>query len=252
MGDERTFRIVRSWDERHRPPKSEDPDAPLEARIDISPSDEFSDTERRYVGHSTGHPIGYVLMVSTLLLLFMVGVLGWWPSLAAFAIGALIVRLTKTPGDATKIAAVKAAKARIRERAETARQEAMRDLRAWMALDGVGFERAVAAIYRDQGFDVQFTPRTNDQGIDLVLRRNGTTTIVQRKAWASNVGVGAVRELLGVRVSWPQANEAILVTLFGCSSAARAFAEQNGVKLYSVARDFLETEYRPAGAADGC
>jgi hypothetical protein len=36
-----TFRVIRSWNEDHRPPRSENPDAPLEARIDISPSEKF-------------------------------------------------------------------------------------------------------------------------------------------------------------------------------------------------------------------
>lgn len=159
-GGQNTFRIVRSWNEEHRPPKSEDPAASLEARIDISPSEEFSDNERRYVGHSAGHPVGFVLMVSAFLLLWMAGLWGWWPPAGAFVIGLLIVLLTKTEGDVIKIADVRAAKTRIREHAEAQLQRAMRDVRAWMALDGVSFERAVAKIYRDQGFDVEFTPRT--------------------------------------------------------------------------------------------
>ena len=163
----------------------------------------------------------------------------------AFTAGILIVWLTKTPGDASKIKEIKEAKERLRLKAERELQEAMRDVRAWAALDGVGFERAVARIYREQGFDVDFTPRTNDQGVDLILKKNGRVSIVQCKAYTGNVGVSAIRELVGVRASWPHAEEAILATLFDFSSAARSFAAQHNVKLFSVARDYLRSDYRP-------
>ena len=250
QGGKTTFRVVRSWNEDHRPPKSDDPNAPLEARIDVSPSDKFGDSERHYVGHSPGHPVGFILIASAFFLIWLIGLWGWWPPVAALVIGVLIVWLTKTEGDPVKIADVKAAKSRIRERTEAEFQRAIQDIHVWMALDGVGFERAVARIYRDQGFDVELTPRSNDQGVDLILRKNETITIVQCKAYAGNVGVSAVRELVGVRASWPQAHEAILVTLFGCSKAARAFAAQHGITLYCVARDFLKTDYRPRGTGD--
>lgn len=121
----------------------------------------------------------------------------------------------------------------------------MDNVHEWASLDGVEFERAVAIIYRDLGFDVEFTPRTNDQGVDLLLKRNGKVSIVQCKAYSSNVGVAAIRELVGVRASWPHADEAILVALFDFSSAAKRFATQNKIVLYSIAKDYLKSDYRP-------
>lgn len=244
-GNQNEYRIIRTWNENHLPPKSADPSAPLEHRIDISPSQEFSEAEKQYVGQSSGHPIGFALMVGSFFLLWMAGLWGWWPPLVVFAAGILVVWLTKTPGDTSKILEVKEAKERLRQEAERKLHEAMRDVRVWAALDGVGFERAVARIYREQGFDVEFTPRTNDKGVDLILRKNGTVSIVQCKAYTKNVGVSAVRELVGVRASWPNAAEAILATLFDFSSAAKAFAAEHNIKLFSVARDYLKTDYRP-------
>lgn len=60
-----------------------------------------------------------------------------------------------------------------------------------------------------------------------------------------NVGVSAVRELVGVRASWPSSTEAILATLYDFSGAAKAFAAEHNIKLYSVAREYLKTDYRP-------
>lgn len=140
---------------------------------------------------------------------------------------------------------VKEAKERLRLAAQRELVEAMHDVSAWATLDGIGFERAVAIIYREQGFNVEFTSRTNDRGVDLILRKGGTVSIVQCKAYAKSVGVSAVRELIGTRAAWPNPTEAILVALFDFSGAAKSFAAEHNIKLYSVAREYLKTDYRP-------
>lgn len=244
-GGKNTYRIIRTWNEDQLPPKLTDPDALLEQRIDISPSDEFSEAEEIYVGQSGGHPIGTMLLVCAFFSLFMVGAWGWWPPFAAFISGILVLQFTSTSGDVTKIQEVKAAKIRIRDLAEKRFREAMKDVHAWAALDGIEFERAVARIYKDKGFEVEFTPRSNDQGVDLILKKNGKISIVQCKAHAKNIGVAAIRELAGVRASWPHAEEAILASLFDFSGAAKKFAKEHNIKLFSVARDYLESNYRP-------
>lgn len=251
-GNCHTYRIIRKWDERHLPPKSSDPSALVEHRIDISPSEQFSETENRYVGQSAGHPIGGALLLIAFCLVFpsfwlvsKFGRWGWLPPIVAFTAGVLIVWLTKTPGDTSKIQEVKATKERLRRQAKDLLQEAMHDVHTWAALDGIGFENAVAKIYEEKGFDVECTLRTNDQGVDLVLKRNGATSIVQCKAYTDNVGVSAIRELVGVRASWPHAEEVILVALYDFSSPAKDFAAQHNIKLFSVTRDYLGTDYRP-------
>jgi hypothetical protein len=245
QGKHDTYRIVRRWNESELSPKSDDPGAPLELRIDISPSQELGEAERRYIGKSAGHPIGFLLVLGSLLLLFLAGIWGWWPALIAFIAGVVVIWTTTTPGDESKKREVIEAKERLRVEAARHLLEAMRDVREWAALDGIAFEFAVGRIYRERGFDVEFTPRTNDQGVDLILKRNGAVSIVQCKAFGSNVGVAAVRELVGVRASWPHAEEAILVALFDFSSPAKRFAEKHGIVLFSVARDYLKSDYRP-------
>lgn len=244
-GGQSTYQKIRTWDENHLPQKSADPNSLLEHRIDVSPSQEFNDAERRYVGQSSGHPISFLLFLSSLILLGAGSRLGWWPSLLAFTAGIFVIWKTKTPGDIQKIFEVEKAKERIRQEAERKLTEAMRDVRFWAALDGIGFEQAMAKLYREQGFDVEFTPRTNDQGVDLILRKNGAISIVQCKAYTNNVGVSAVRELIGVRSSWPNTTEAILATVFDFSSAAKTLATEQHIKLFSVTKDHLKTDYRP-------
>ena len=121
----------------------------------------------------------------------------------------------------------------------------MRDVQVWIAFDGVQFEQAVAKIFREKGFVVEFTPRSNDKGVDLIIKKDGAVSIVQCKAYKKNVGVRAVRELVGVRASWPNAEEAFLVALFDFSRGAKEFAAEQNIKLVSIAKDYLKTDYRP-------
>lgn len=244
-GKGHAYKVVRKWDEDHLPPRSHDPTAPLELRISISPSELFNQEEREYVGEHAGHSFGMVLCVVAIFLLFLVGLLGWWPPLAAFATGVLIIWATKSKGDARKIEEVRAAKVRLRKTAEEKLLAAMQDIRVWVALDGVGFERAVAKIYKDQGYEVEFTPRSHDQGIDLILRKQNKTTIVQCKRYTDRVGVSAVRELNGVRVSWPNVEEVILASLFDFTKEAKKSAQEYNIKLFSIARDYLKSDFRP-------
>ena len=267
QGKHKTYQIIRTWEvdlmrvlgatgfetididalikKKHRSPKSADPNAPIEDRIDISISEEFSEDERQYVGQSAGHPAGFILMVASFFLLIMAGLWGWWPPILAFAVGILVICDTRTSGDNSKIKEVRDAKERLRKQEEKRQREAMRDVQVWATFDGVQFERAVAIIFREKGFDVEFTPQSNDQGVDLILKKDGAVSIVQCKAYKKNVGVRAVRELVGVRASWPNAEEAILVALFDFSRGAKKFAAEQNIKLVSIAKDYLKTDYRP-------
>lgn len=240
-----TYRIIRTWNEENLSPKSTDPNASLEYRIDISPSQEFTSAEAQYVRQPNGNPAGKILILASLILLGFVGTWGWWPPFLTFVTGVIVAIKTTPPSDPHKLREVWDAKERLRESAKSLLESAMRDIRVWAELDGIGFERAVAKIYREEGYEVEFTPRTNDQGVDLILKNDTGVTIVQCKAYTKNVGVSAVRELAGIRNAWPNATGFILVTLFDFSTAAKTFAAKHNIKLFSVAKDYLKTDYRP-------
>jgi restriction system protein len=86
------------------------------------------------------------------------------------------------------------------------------------------FEQLVGEAYRRQGYAVEETGGGGaDGGIDLVLRGNGETVLVQCKQWkARQVGVDKVRELFGV-VTAERADRGILVTSGNFTKDALAF-----------------------------
>jgi hypothetical protein len=247
ISDSTEYKLIRVWDENHLPQKTNDPDASLEERINISPSEIFTAIEEEYIGKKEGN---FSVAGSGILLLITCG---WWHwillliSVFLILIGFKIWNSTKSDGNPDKIIEVKEAKERIRNKAELKLFEAMQNIEEWASLNGVEFENYVSRVFSDQGFEVEHTPRSNDKGVDLILRKDNQTKIVQCKAYKKNVGVSAVRELKGIRHLWPEANEAILVALYGFSKQTKEFARESNIELFSIAQDYLKTDYRPGG-----
>jgi restriction system protein len=93
------------------------------------------------------------------------------------------------------------------------------------------FERMLARHYREEGYDVEHsgTAETSgryDGGVDLVLKRDGETTLVQCKRWnAMQVPHNDVHQLLGL-LETRQAQRAILITSGEFTKAARDAASR--------------------------
>ncbi len=87
------------------------------------------------------------------------------------------------------------------------------------------FELLVGELYRRQGYTVEICSGDGaDGGVDLRLRKEGQTTLVQCKHWkVYKVGVSTVRELFGILAA-EEANHVILVTTGKFTQDARAFA----------------------------
>jgi len=106
------------------------------------------------------------------------------------------------------------------------------DLERIRALSWQEFERRVADVYTNQGYAVEVTGGGGaDGGVDLRLRREGQTTLVQCKQWrVYNVGVRPVRELFGVMAA-EGADRAILVSSGRFTEEALAFAKDKPIEL---------------------
>lgn len=94
------------------------------------------------------------------------------------------------------------------------------------------FEWMVGEAYRRLGFSVEDSLGSGaDGGIDLTLRKDGETTIVQCKQWkVLSVGAPVVRELYGL-LTHHGAAQAIIVTSGRFSGEARSFAAGKPIEL---------------------
>ena len=93
------------------------------------------------------------------------------------------------------------------------------------------FERLLARHYREEGYEVEHCGTAEnsarfDGGVDLVLRRDGETVLVQCKHWkAAQVPHNDVHQLLGL-LETRQAQRAILITSGEFTAAARDAASR--------------------------
>ena len=66
-------------------------------------------------------------------------------------------------------------------------------------MDGITFEQFLKRLFIYKGYQVSETARTGDFGADLVLKRDGETTVVQAKRYNTNVGARALQEIYSAR-----------------------------------------------------
>lgn len=94
------------------------------------------------------------------------------------------------------------------------------------------FEWLVGEAYRRQGYAVEeFLGGGADGGVDLILRKNGGSWLVQCKQWRTQaVGAPVIREIFGL-VAHHRANGAMVITSGRFTREARSFAEGKTLEL---------------------
>lgn len=92
------------------------------------------------------------------------------------------------------------------------------------------FEKLVAALYQDLGYNVSLTKPSRDGGIDIHAEKNRPTLkekiVIQCKNYTSNISVDEIRSLLGVVVS-TKATKGVLATSSDFTIDAKKFAREN-------------------------
>lgn len=104
------------------------------------------------------------------------------------------------------------------------------------AMDPYNFELLLGMIYESQGYRVIETPKSGDQGADVLLERAGERTVVQAKLYSDSVGNKAVQEAIAARSHF-RCHAAKVVTNSSFTPSARQLAESSDVEL--VGRDQL-------------
>lgn len=99
-------------------------------------------------------------------------------------------------------------------------------------LTGPEFEQRLAILFRHQGYSVELTKGSGDQGADLLLYNGNVRIAVQAKRYAAYVGNGAIQELLGGMVFY-NCSRGIVVTTSGFTKSAKELAARaTGVELW--------------------
>lgn len=97
-------------------------------------------------------------------------------------------------------------------------------------MTGEDFEKLLKAYFEDEGYKVSLTPKTNDYGADLILRKKKETIVVQAKRYNSKVGNKAVQEIVSAKPIY-KATKAIVVTNNYFTKNAINLAKANDVAL---------------------
>ncbi|MFO7606877.1 MAG: restriction endonuclease [Desulfurivibrionaceae bacterium] len=112
------------------------------------------------------------------------------------------------------------------------RLDSQKDIDSIRMLNWKKFEELVGEAYLRQGYQIfENQGGGPDGGIDLVLKKDGITTLVQCKHWKNiKVGVKVVRELFGVMTA-KRAGRGIVLTSGEFTRDAIAFAGSNSIEL---------------------
>lgn len=99
-----------------------------------------------------------------------------------------------------------------------------------MPEDGFEFEIWCAEQIQRQGWEIEATPKSGDQGVDIIVRRDGFAVAVQCKRYTSPIGNAAVQEVHAGR-TFVGAKGAIVIGTGGFTKAAKSIAAISKVEL---------------------
>ena len=104
-------------------------------------------------------------------------------------------------------------------------------------LSGVEFEELVGKFFENEGYSVEYTPASGDQGADLILEDGVETIVVQLKRYSGNVGNSAIQEAVAA-MPFYNADSCMVITNSYFTRGAIELAEANNVVLRD--RDWVE------------
>jgi hypothetical protein len=97
-------------------------------------------------------------------------------------------------------------------------------------MSGTDFEDYMAEVFRKQGYEVELTPTSGDQGVDLLLNKQGLRVAVQLKRYQGGVGNKAVQEIHSGK-GFYDADEGWVITTSTYTRSARQLANKLGIRL---------------------
>lgn len=100
------------------------------------------------------------------------------------------------------------------------------------SMDGVQYEQFCKRILEDAGWEVEDTPTTGDQGVDLIASIEDLRVCIQCKCFAKPVGNKAVQEVAAGMIHW-NGTHSVVVGKSGFTKSAKALADSTNVILTS-------------------
>jgi restriction system protein len=98
-------------------------------------------------------------------------------------------------------------------------------------MTGREFERFLAEVFREHGYEVKTTGGVRDQGVDLIVARGGARIAIQAKGYVGySVGNDAVQQA-HAGCSYHHCHRSAVVTNARFTTAARMLAERVGCRL---------------------
>jgi len=110
----------------------------------------------------------------------------------------------------------------------------------WRSLSGIGFENELGKLFSLMGYNVNFTPRTGDGGVDLFLRKDGKLTVVQCKAHNKRIPIGVARELSASMKDF-QADNAIIACFEGVTQPVSEYIKNKPITVLKLG-DIVELQ----------
>ena len=104
-------------------------------------------------------------------------------------------------------------------------------------MTGEEFEKYLGLFFEKKGFKVEYTPKSNDYGADLILNKKDELIVVQAKRYDANVGNAAIQEVVAAK-DYYEADRCIVITNSYFTRNATCLAEANNVELWD--RDIIE------------
>ena len=98
-------------------------------------------------------------------------------------------------------------------------------------MSGEEFETFLKAHYEKHGFKVDKTPKSNDYGADLILKKDSLKIVLQAKRWNSRVGIEAIQQIVAA-INYYNADKGIVVTNNYFTKNAYELALKNNIELY--------------------
>jgi HJR/Mrr/RecB family endonuclease len=97
-------------------------------------------------------------------------------------------------------------------------------------MNGYEFEKFMGELYEKMGYSVELTPKSGDQGADLIITKYGERTAVQTKNYTENVPNKAIQEVVASK-NYYKCTSCSVVTNSYFTKSAIDLGNVNGVKL---------------------